>query len=304
MSEPRVYLNGEMMPASKASIGIYDYGVVMGATVTEMARTFRQRLYRLDDHLNRLRRSLRYVRFDIGMAAAELGEICEAVVEHNASLLGPDDELGLVIFVTAGENRIYAGNAATKPEPSPTVCVHTFPLPFGLFAEKMRSGVHVVTPAIRHMPAQCLDPKMKCRSRMNYYLADQQARLVDPDAVALLLDLDGNVTETSSANFQIVDGGTIVSPAAGQTLSGVSRMTAMELARRLGIAIVERDFQPFDVINADEAFLTTTPYCIMPATKINGVEIGDGKPGPVFRKLVAAWSEEVGVDILGQFEDK
>ena len=304
MTEPQVYLNGDMLPASRAGINIYDTGVVMGATVTEMARTFRQHLYRLDDHLSRLRRALHYVRFDIGMTMDKLGHVCEEVAKHNAALLGPADELGLVIFITAGENRIYAGNAGSSAKQTPTVCVHTFPLPFHLFAKKMREGVHVVTPSIRHVPSQCIDPKMKCRSRMHYYLADQEARLVDPEAVALLLDLDGNVTETNGANILIFENGAILSPTTRNILPGISRMSVIELAAALQIPLVERDFQPFDVVNADEAFLTTTPYCIMPVTKINGLAIGDGKPGTIFHKLIAAWSRDVDIDILAQFDEK
>ena len=99
---------------------------------------------------------------------------------------------------------------AGRPRARTTDCLrHTFPMPFELWATKMFVGQHFVTPSIRHVPPQCFDPKMKYRSRMHYYLADQEARLVDPDAAALLLDLDGNVTETSGANFFIVERGTV-----------------------------------------------------------------------------------------------
>jgi branched-subunit amino acid aminotransferase/4-amino-4-deoxychorismate lyase len=301
MSETQVYLNGEMIPASKATINIFDAGIVQGATVTEMVRTFHHHLYRLDDHLARLERSLRYVRFDVGMTINELGHICEELVATNSQSIGHDDELAMVIFVTAGENHIYAGNAAGCSQQKPTVCIHTFPLPFQIFAKKMKEGVHVVTPSTRHIPPQCCDPKMKHRSRINYYLADQESQLVDPDSVALLLDLDGNVTETSGGNFCIVESGTIISPTLRNTLPGISRMALMELAGSLRIPFVERDFQPFNVANANEAFITTTPYCMMPVTQINGITIGNGKPGEFFHKIMEAWSREVDIDILGQF---
>ena len=303
MTEPTVFLNGQMVPASDAHVNIYDLGVVLGATVTEMVRTFRQQLYRLDDHLARLARSLRYVRFDIGMSMEELGRAAEEVTRRNAKLIGPEEELGLVIFVTAGENRIYAGSAGGNVRQEPTVCMHTFPMPFHLWAGKMRDGAHVVTPSIRHVPPQCFDPKMKYRSRMHYYLAEQEAHLVDADAMPLLLDLQGNVTETSGSNFLIVEGGTLVSPTLTNILPGISRQAVIELAGELGIPFVERDFQVFNVINADEALSVTTPYCVMPVTRINGLPIGDGKPGPVFRRLIDAWSEKVGLDILGQIVD-
>ena len=166
----------------------------------------------------------------------------------------------------------------------------------------MEEGAHVVTPSIRHVPPQCFDPKMKYRSRMHYYLADQEARLVAPDAIALLLDLDGNVTETSGANFLLVQQGEIVSPTRRNILPGISRQTVIELAQKLDIPYAERDLQVHDVMNADEGLLTSTPFCVMPVTRINGSMIADGKPGPIFRRLMEAWSEEVGLDILGQFQ--
>lgn len=301
MTEPLVYLNGDFVPASQASLKIYDAGIVLGATVTEMTRTFRHRPYRLEDHLARLFRSLKYTRMDIGRSAAELESVSRELVASNAKLIGPDDELGLIHFVTAGEFPVYAGSAASAAPVNPTVCAHTFPLPFPLWAKKMQLGAHVVTPSIRHVPPQCYDPKMKYRSRMHFFLADHEARLVDPDAAALLLDLDGNVTETSGANFLIVERGTIISPTLRNILPGISRQTVIELAGELGIPFVERDIQVHSVINADEAVLASTPFCLMPVTRINGVPIADGLPGPLHRRLIQAWSETVGVDIAGQF---
>lgn len=300
MTEPLVYLNGRMIPAPEAHLAIYDAGVVLGATVTEMTRTFRHQPFRLDDHLDRLFRSLRYTRMDIGLSRKDLIAISHELIAHNARLLDANGDLGLIHFVTAGEYPTYAGMAGRPARTTPTVCAHTFPLPFELWAKKMQSGAHLVTPSIRHVPPQCYDPKMKYRSRMHYYLADQEAKLVDPEAQALLLDLDGNVTETSAANFLLVERGTIVSPTLTNTLPGISRSTVIELAGKLGIPLVERDIQVFNVINADEAFLSSTPYCLMPVTRINGVTIGDGEPGPLFRRLIDAWSQKIGLDIVQQ----
>ncbi|MES2789371.1 MAG: aminotransferase class IV [Planctomycetota bacterium] len=303
MTEPLVFLRGQMVPASQAHLAIFDAGIVLGATVTEMTRTFRHEPYRLDDHMDRLFRSLKYTRMEISMTKAELASASRELVAHNLKLADPADELGLIHFVTAGEFPIYAGSAGRSARLTPTVCAHTFPMPFELWAPKLDTGTHLVTPSIRHVPPQCYDPKMKYRSRMHYYLADKEAQLVDPDASALLLDLAGNVTETGGANFLIVENGTIVSPSLTNTLPGISRQTVIELAAKLGIPFVVKDFQVHSVINADEAFTATTPYCLMPATKINGLAIGDGRPGPIWKKLMAAWSELVGMDIVQQMRD-
>lgn len=303
MTEPLVFLRGQLVPASQAHLAIFDAGIVLGATVTEMTRTFRQQPYRLEDHVERLFRSLKYTRMDIGMTPEDLVRISRELVAHNAKLVDPEDELGLIHFVTAGEFPVYAGSAGRAARLTPTVCAHTFPMPFELWASKLDTGAHLVTPSIRHVPPQCYDPKMKYRSRMHYYLADKEAQLVDPDASALLLDLAGNVTETGGANFLIVERGTIVSPSLTNTLPGISRDTIIQLAEKLGIPFVVKDIQVHSVMNADEAFTATTPYCMMPVTKINGVAIGDGRPGPVWKRLMAAWSELVGLDVVQQIRD-
>lgn len=301
MTEPLVSLNGQLIPASQASLKIYDAGVVLGATVTEMTRTFRHQPFRLEDHVARLFRSLKYVRLDIGMTQEQLVAASHELLAHNTRLIAADDELGLIHFVTAGEYGSYVAVPGTPVRTGPTICMHTFPMPFALWAARVKSGAHVITPSIRHVPPQCYDPKMKYRSRMHYFLADQEARLADPQALALLLDLDGNVTETSGANFLIVENGTIVSPTLRNTLPGISRATVIELAAELGIPFAERDIQVHSVMNADEAFLSSTPYCLCPVTKINGVVIGDGQPGSVFRRVMSEWNELVGMDIAGQF---
>jgi branched-chain amino acid aminotransferase len=303
MAEPLVYLNGRMVPASQAHLAIFDAGIVLGATVAEMTRTFHHRPWRLGEHLDRLFRSLRCTRMDVGLTKEQLAAISDELLEHNGRLLEAGGELGLVHFVTAGEYPTYAGSAGRPARTMPTVCAHTFPMPFELWARKMQTGAHLVTPSTRHVPPQCYDPKMKYRSRMHFYLADQEARLVDPEASALLLDLAGNVTETSAANFLLVERGAIVSPTTVNTLPGVSRATVIDLAGKLGIPFVERDLQVYSAINADEAFLASTPYCLMPVTKINGVPIGDGKPGPMVQRLLAAWSAEVGLDIEKQIQE-
>jgi branched-chain amino acid aminotransferase len=138
---------------------------------------------------------------------------------------------------------------------------------------------------------------------MHYYLAEQEARRVDPEASALLLDLAGHVTETNAANLLIVEHGGIVSPPVRWILPGHSRAVVIELAAALNIRFDEGEPDVAHVAAADEAFLTSTPFCLMPATRINGKPIGDGRPGPVYRRLLEAWSAEVGLDIAGQIQE-
>ena len=299
--EAVVFLKDELVPASEASIPIYDAGIVLGATLTEMTRTFHHQSFRLDDHLTRLENSCHATGIHPALRWNQIKEISLQVVAHNATLLSEDQDLGLVHFLTAGEVPSYAGSGASNKPINPTLCIHTFPLAFQRFAAFFTAGAHVVTPSIRHLPPQCVDPQIKHRSRMYQWLGDQETHLVDPDAISLFLDLEGNVTETSGANFAIVQDSVVVAPTFRNSLPGISLLTLRELCTELGIRFKLRDFQVYDVVNADEALLLTTPYCMAPVTRINGSVIGNGEvQGPVFRRLMDAWSRRVDLDIVAQ----
>ena len=303
MNEPVVYLNDGFVPASRAHLNIYDLGIVLGATVTEMTRTFRHEPFRLDEHVRRLLRSCKYTGFELDLDHAGLVECTRSLIETNAGLIGEEQDLGVVHFVTPGENPIYAGSAGKPVRLAPTLCIHSFPLPFSVWRPFYEQGAHVVTPSIRHVPPQCVDPKTKNRSRLHYWLADRQTQSVDPAATSLLLDLDGNLTECSGANFVVVEGDTIYTPTSRNILEGVSLVTLREMAPELGLDWVEKELQPYDAVNADEAWLTSTPYCLAPCTRINNTPIGGGAPGPLFARVMEAWSRRVGMDILAQINN-
>jgi branched-subunit amino acid aminotransferase/4-amino-4-deoxychorismate lyase len=298
MSEPTAFLNGRWIPASAAAVSVGDAGFVLGTTVAEQLRTFQGTLFRLDAHLARLFHSLEILGVDPGLKPDEFARIAEELVPQNYRLLPPGADLGLSIVVTPG----MVPRFATAAEPSqPTVCMHTYPLRFQLWAEKYRTGQALAVTDVEQVPARCWPPSLKCRSRMHYYLADRQAALLDPSARALLLDAQGFVTETTTANVLVYrcDRG-LISPPFAKILHGISLMTIVELAAKLAIPLSEQDLAPQDVAAADEAMLTSTSMCLLPATRLNGLPIGDGRPGPIFAKLLAAWSAMVGVDIAAQ----
>lgn len=108
------------------------------------------------------------------------------------------------------------------------------------------------------------------------------------------------VSENKGGNFFLVTKNRIRTPSTINCLDGISRQTIFQLAEKLNIPVEESSLLPYDVTTADEAFFTSTPYCIMPATRFNGLDIGNGKVGPITKQLIAAWSDLVGVDIVKQ----
>ncbi len=297
MTEPVAYLNGRWIPASAAAVPVGDAGFVLGATAAEQLRTFAGKLFRLDKHLARLRRSLDILGLEPELSQEQLASLACEIVERNHPLLAPGDDLGLSIFVTPGGYPAYSPPGTAKP----LVCLHTYPLPFHLWADKYRSGQALATTEIMQPPSQCWPPELKCRSRVHYYLADRQARLRDPQARALLFDADGFASEASTANLLIyrqAEG--LISPRAEKILPGISLAAVADIARELGIPTSHRDLTAETIAAADEVWLTSTPICLLPVVRFNRQPIADGNPGELFRRVLAAWSEKVGVDIAAQ----
>jgi len=299
MREPLAYLKGEYVPASQCVLPIYDLGIVLGAAVTDFLRTFRQEPYRMEDHVQRFYRSCKYARIEPLVSMEESLAISRKLIAANAPLAA-GRELGLVYYMTAGENSVYAGAAGVSERLTPTYVQHTFPLPFLLWRSAFVEGIHCVTPAPRHWPPQCLSSKIKNRNRLHMWIGQQEIHASDPKATPLYLDMGGNITETGGSNFVIYTDGKVISPLRNNILWGISLTVLTEILETMGIPFVEQDIQTYDVVNADEAWTPTTPYCLGPVVRINGVPIGDGKPGPMWRRILDRWSGVAGLDIYRQ----
>jgi branched-chain amino acid aminotransferase len=174
------------------------------------------------------------------------------------------------------------------------------PLPYREFAKFYRIGAHVVTPPTRQVPPSCFDPKIKLTCRPQFQIGSSEAKLVDPEAFALLLDVEGNVTEGAGFNFFIVKDNTLITPGSESVLEGMSRQVVIELAEKLGIPVVERGFPMYDVYHADEAFMTATSRSIVPVARANGLQIGQTPLGPITKRLMDTWVELVGLDFVAQ----
>jgi len=193
MQQPLAYLNGELVPADQAVLPVFDAGIVQAATVSETLRTFDHQLFRLEEHLDRFTNSLATVGFNIGMETDEVAGICRDLVAHNTVSLDSTNDLGLVVFATAGPYATYSGQPAGRFDTGPTLCVHSFPLPFHLWRTMQAEGLHLVTPSVQQLPDACIDPSIKHRSRLHYYLADREAAQIAAGARAVLLDQQGRL---------------------------------------------------------------------------------------------------------------
>ncbi|HOM16179.1 MAG TPA: aminotransferase class IV [Thermoguttaceae bacterium] len=297
---PLAYLNGHFLPAKQLAISVIDAGFVLGAAVTEQLRTFRGEIFRLQSHLDRLWRSLDVVGVDPGLSQQEMAEVARQLTAHNHRLLQPGDDLGLGIFVTPGP---YLGYSERLVEVRPTVCLHTYPLAFWLWAKKYRQGQALWLSSVQQVDSACWPTWLKCRSRMHYYLADREAAQKEPGARAVLMDREGFVRETSMANIVVYRASEgLLSPPYEQILPGVSLETIFVLADRLGVPKTFRPLRAEDLALADELMITSTPFCVLPVTRFQGRPVGGGEPGPMFQQLLRAWGEEVGVDIVAQAE--
>jgi len=296
MTEPIAYLNGHFVSASEAVIPATDAGFVMGITVSEQLRTFRGKLFRMDDHWRRLARSLEIVGTTPPDSLAELSFAAEQVAKHNFTLMQPGDDLGLVIAITPGSFATFARTA----NDGPATVIHSYPLPFARWAKSIQTGMSLRIAPHRQISPASWPAELKCRSRMHYHLADRWAEAQEPGSRALLLDESGHVNETSAANIAIVKQNRLIHPPRDQILPGVSLQVTKELATARGYVCEERPLTPQELLRADEIVATSTTFCILPVTRIDGQSIGTGKPGSFFGEISEAWSDLTGVNLTAQ----
>ena len=299
MSDRVVYFNGDFISEEEARISIFDCSLLYGDMVFEMTRTFNQKPFRLREHLERLYASMLYAEIDCGLTIDEMEGVTYETIDRNRPTLNECD-IQIMHDVTRGGMPLY--ESIVKEGTRPIISINVFPLirHTGGQAEAYERGSHFVVTPQQSVPARYIDPKAKNRSRIFYKIAELQANHMENGAQALLTDERGYITEGTGNNFFMARDGVIYTPKPHDILRGVSRGACMDLAKSLDIEVQETDIEPYDVRIADEAWWTSTTVCMVPITRFNFYPVGDGKPGPIYRRLLAAWSEEVGVDIVAQ----
>ncbi len=293
---PLAWIDGRFVPATAAMLPVGDAGFVLGVTVTEQMRSFAGGLFLADEHAARFGRSLATVGITIPYPLQEVFAAAAKVAQSVHAAGRPEDDVGVIVFATPGD---LAAQHSGKSGP-PRVVAHAFPLAFGAWAGAYEAGVSLRSVTVEQVPAACWPLALKCRSRMHYYLADREAHAAEPGARAILRHADGRISETATANVAIVRGGVILTPPAGEALAGVSLHYLRGLAATEGVPWQESSLLANDLATADEILLSSTPSCLLPATGFDGKSIGTGRPGPMFRRLLNAWSRGVGLDIAAQ----
>ena len=299
-----VYMNGKFVPEQEAKISIFDSALMFGDMVFEMTRSFNKKQFKLRQHLDRLYASMKHVHIPLKMTIDEMEEACYLTIEKNEPFFKEKDEHRLMINVSRGPLSIYQEIFDGKLEPNVTIA--DFPLKWTVqgMGKLFDTGINAIIPSQRAIPANLLDPKVKNRSRLHYMMANiEVSRFPGENNWPLLLDPDNYITEGTGDNFFIVKDDVLYTPEPRNILVGISRGYIFELANELGIKYIECNLVENDINNADEAFMTATPFCILPVTQIHGKNIGDGKRGNIMNKLLTQWSKNVGVDIEKQIKD-
>jgi branched-chain amino acid aminotransferase len=293
------YFNGSIVPESEVRVSFRDYGFQMGDGAFDSARSVAHKPFLFKEHVDRLYKSLGYLRLDPGLSPKEMLVLTQEIFEKNRPLLAEHDDYWVSQWVSRGMrsmNRIAA-------EGAPTVIIECSPLPFRGRAQSMRDGLDVMTPAgIRRTPPEAISPRYKSMSYGNLVAGDIEVHAMRPGATCILLDTRGCLCEGLGSNIFIVRDGEVLTPHERYVLAGLSRQTLMGIAADKQIPLREADIDLYDAYVADEAFITSTSWCLVPVKSINGKPLAAGAWGPVTRRLSEGYKERLGgFDYVAQY---
>jgi len=292
------YFNGRIVPEREVVIPFRDRSFKYGDAAFDMTRTFAGRPFKLKEHVERLYRSLRYLRIDPGLNQQEMVSASEEVLARNSHFLTPDTDYWIGQRVSRGVDAV--GDEGWE-HTGPNVIVECIPLPLKKRARLFRDGIDIVVPPTRRVAPEMLSPRAKTHNYLNLITADLEAKAQDPEAWSVLLDVNGHIAEGIGSNVFVVRDGEVRTPHERWVLPGISRETVIELCGELGIPCREDDLDLYDAATADEIFMTSTSLCICPVRSIGGRQLPQPIPGPVTRRLSEAYGNSVGCDFVAQY---
>jgi branched-chain amino acid aminotransferase len=282
----RVHVDGHICLPEDAKISVFDRGFLYGDSVYETIGTVRGRLFALSDHLDRLERSAR----SLGLRLPPRSEIEQAIHDTVAAAGNPESRVRVMVTRGAGKLDLDPASAG-----EPRLVVIAGPLG-GPTAEMYERGVAVAIVSVtRNLPG-AIDPAIKSGNYLNNVMALSEARRRPGVHEAILLAAGGSVAEGASSNVFLVEGGELLTPALSVgILDGITRGKVLALAREAGITCRELEFiSPDQLRDADEVFLTSAARGVLPVTAVDGRPVSDGNPGPVTRRILAAYGRLTG----------
>ena len=281
VKEPIVYVDGEWVPKSRASVSVFDHGLLYGDGVFEGIRVYNGVIFRFKEHLERLYSSAKSIRLQLPLSPEEMTKAIVETVKRNGL---KDAYIRLVVTRGVGD----LGVDPRKCRKPSVVIITQFADPaFGAMAKE--KGISVIISSVRRDAVDATTHEIKSLNYLNSVLAKQEALDAGADD-ALMLDRNGFVSEATTTNLFIIKHGEIFTPpSTAGILPGVTRRRIIKLTRELGFNMLEKGLTPYDVTNADEAFLTGTLSEIVPLVKVKGILIGDGKVGPTTRRIMDAF---------------
>ena len=274
-----IYIDGKYLPKEEAHISVFDHGFLYGDGVFEGIRAYNGRVFRLQEHLDRLYDSARTIDLKVPVPKEEMAGIILEVLRRNKLTNGYIRPL-----VTRG-----VGDLGLDPRKCPIASVIVIAVEWGaMYGDLYEKGLKAITVSVRRNPAEALPPNVKSLNYLNNILGKIEANYKGGDE-AIFFDTNGYMSEGSGDNIFIVKNGVIFTPPTLNNLRGITRAVVLEIAKSHGLTLVEQNLGYYDMYSADEVFVTGTAAEVAPIVLIDGRTIGTGKPGPVTRQLMAAF---------------
>ncbi|MCE8423000.1 MAG: branched-chain-amino-acid transaminase [Candidatus Methanoperedens sp.] len=276
-----IYFNGKFVPKNEARTSVYDHGFLYGDGVFEGIRAYNGRIFRLDEHLDRMYDSAKAIDLKITLSKDEMKKAIIDTLKKNKLT-----DAYIRPIVSRGD-----GDLGLDPRKCPKPNIFIITQEWGaMYGDLYEKGLTGITVGVRRNAPDAMPPNIKSLNYLNNILAKIEANIKGGDE-AIMFDVHGNLSEGSGDNIFAVKNNKIITPPTLNNLRGITRAAAIELALKEDIPVAEINMGFFDLYTADEVFVTGTAAEIAPVTKIDGRAIGDGKPGKITKKLMAAFLE-------------
>jgi branched-chain amino acid aminotransferase len=288
--ELEVYIDGVYYPKSQATVSVFDHGLLYGDGVFEGIRAYNGFVFKLKEHISRLYRSAHALMLKISLTEEEM---IQAVLETLRRNSMRDAYIRLV--VTRG-----VGDLGLDPRkcPNPSVIIITDAISI-MSSEAKEKGITTVITWVRRHPVDTTTHEIKSLNYLNSVLAKMEATASGADE-AIGLDKNGFISEGVGENlFMVKDGKIFTPPSSTGALAGITAKLAKDFAEKLGYTVIEANITPFQLFTADEVFFTGTAAEVVPIREVNKRQIGNGKPGPVTKKLMAAFEKAIADPAFG-----